>query len=180
MSLLDLIQTDGITVKKAAGTHGGEYAGPCPFCNGKNRFRVWPEDRGGRYWCRGCGKSGDAIQYLRDSRGLSYRETCEKLGLAVMKNRRRSARQERSAAPTFSPRAAKEPGALWQAKAKEFLDRARKTIWTDVGREARDILYGRGLKDEAISGAGIGWNPAESWHDRKSWGLPDEFGSKGQ
>jgi len=180
MTLFDLIQADGITMKKAAGTHGGEYAGSCPFCGGNDRFRVWPEDRGGRYWCRGCGKSGDAIQYLRDTQGLSYHEACEKLGIKGKKGRRRATRKGKSALPAFSPREAKGPAALWQEKAGEFLEMAKKTIRTDAGKEARDFLNGRGLTDETISGAGIGWNPVDCWYDRNLWGLPDETGSTGK
>lgn len=77
MTLLDLLNQDGASLKRVSGTNGGEYAGPCPTCGGTDRFRVWPEqDGGGRYWCRGCSKQGDAIQYLRDFRGLSYLDTC--------------------------------------------------------------------------------------------------------
>jgi hypothetical protein len=58
----------------------GELAGPCPFCGGKDRFRVWPEegrDKMGRFWCRSCGEMGDAVDFLRITKGLSYREACE-------------------------------------------------------------------------------------------------------
>ena len=57
MNLVDLIGRD-TTLRKVASTHGGEYAGPCPWCGGEDRFRVWPyADRPG-YWCRQCGKNG--------------------------------------------------------------------------------------------------------------------------
>ncbi|WP_342452329.1 primase-helicase zinc-binding domain-containing protein [Desulfovibrio desulfuricans] len=47
---------------KAKGPH--EFAGPCPECGGEDRFIVWPDKpNGGGYWCRGCGRQGDAIQY---------------------------------------------------------------------------------------------------------------------
>ena len=39
--LLTLIGCD-TALKKVASTKGGEYAGPCPFCGGRDRFRVWP------------------------------------------------------------------------------------------------------------------------------------------
>ena len=85
MHLISLIESDGGTLKKAATTNGGEYCGACPFCGGKDRFRVWPGT--GRYWCRSCGKSGDAIQYLRDRRGLSYVDACRYLGNEPKRNR---------------------------------------------------------------------------------------------
>ncbi|MGQ9689401.1 MAG: CHC2 zinc finger domain-containing protein, partial [Desulfobaccales bacterium] len=85
MTIFDLLEADGFFSKKVASTGGGEYAGPCPFCrDGKDRFRVWPEQgEGGRWWCRQCGKSGDVIQYLRDIRGLSFREACAHVGKVV-------------------------------------------------------------------------------------------------
>jgi hypothetical protein len=44
MTIFDLLEADGFFSKKVASTGGGEFAGPCPFCrDGKDRFRVWPE-----------------------------------------------------------------------------------------------------------------------------------------
>jgi len=58
-----------------------EYACPCPFCGGEDRFIVWPvQGVGGRYWCRQCKRQGDLIQYLHDKRGLSYQEAAEMAG----------------------------------------------------------------------------------------------------
>ena len=63
--LLGLIGAD-TRLKKVASTGGGEYAGPCPFCGGRDRFRVQPLR--GRWWCRGCSDGPrwqDAIGYVR-------------------------------------------------------------------------------------------------------------------
>ena len=62
MNILDQLQADAITVKKVSSTKGGEYASPCPWCGGTDRFIIWPGQ--GRYFCRMCGKKGDFIQYL--------------------------------------------------------------------------------------------------------------------
>src|SRR5215813_3575780 len=77
--LLDLVPQD-VPLRRVANTNDGEYAGPCPGCGGKDRFRVWPRE--GRYWCRGCGRRGDTIQYLRHFHGLSFAEAKRVLGLA--------------------------------------------------------------------------------------------------
>ena len=46
----------GVTLKKVTAT---EWAGPCPWCSGTDRFRVWAK---GNYWCRPgpghCGRQG--------------------------------------------------------------------------------------------------------------------------
>ena len=76
-----LVQQRGLKAVKVAGTHGGEYACPCPACGGKDRFRFWPaQGEGGTWYCRQCGKGGDCIQFLRDFEGLSYAEACRRLG----------------------------------------------------------------------------------------------------
>jgi hypothetical protein len=51
--LLTLIGTD-TTLSKVAGTRGGEYAGPCSFCGGTDRFRAHPAWQGGEWHCRNC------------------------------------------------------------------------------------------------------------------------------
>lgn len=93
-----LIQDRGLKAVKVAGTHGGEWACPCPACGGKDRFRFWPaQGEGGTWYCRQCDKGGDSIQFLREFEGLSYTEACRRLGV------------ERAAAPTsIMPRADKE------------------------------------------------------------------------
>ncbi len=66
-------------LKKVATTNGGEYAGPCPWCGGEDRFRVWPEE--GRWWCRACHRKGDPAGYIMQRDGVSYPEACQQLGL---------------------------------------------------------------------------------------------------
>lgn len=83
IDLLSLIRAD-VRLKKVAATHGGEWAGPCPFCGGAekraaDRFRVWPAE--GRFWCRRCRRSGDAIDYVRERHGLGFGAALDRLGL---------------------------------------------------------------------------------------------------
>src|SRR5919202_2476669 len=78
--LLGLIGAD-TRLKKVAMTAGGEYAGPCPFCGGHDRFRVQPAR--GRWWCRGCSDGRrwqDAIGYVRQREGVGFAEACLRLG----------------------------------------------------------------------------------------------------
>src|SRR2546428_14193677 len=79
MTLLELLSCY-TELRKVANIDGGEYAGPCPWCGGEDRFRVWPHGDRPHYWCRQCGRKGDAIQYLREHDRLTYREACEQLG----------------------------------------------------------------------------------------------------
>jgi DNA primase len=50
--------------------------GACPWCSGRDRFAVFVNDRPQRYKCgihgNGCGKSGDAITFLREYENMSF------------------------------------------------------------------------------------------------------------
>ena len=82
LTLYESLPTAGRIVSKG----GGEFCGPCPSCGGRDRFLIWPEHSsgatGGRFLCRGCGVQGDALEFLREFRGLSYAEACEELRIA--------------------------------------------------------------------------------------------------
>jgi DNA primase len=162
--ILSLIQTDGGTLKKEATTNGGEYAGACPWCGGNDRFRVWP--KADRYWCRGCDKTGDAIQYLRDFRGLSYQEA----GLFV--GREPGPRKEQARPAAWEPKATSAPSELWQSKAKSFLDGAIDCLWSTQGEPIRAWLHDeKGLNDAMIKRACLGYNPTDIYEPRATWGL---------
>jgi len=182
MNILELISGDGFTFKRVAATRGGEYAGPCPWCGGDDRFLCWPQYKGGRYWCRGCEKTGDAIQYIRDTRNLSYFDALALLGIEkpYLKKQRRKNRKEQS----FKPKAATLPPALWMEKASRLLKWSQCHLWGPEGQVARDILTGKGLHEGTIREAGIGWNPGEEgkdlYRDRRGWGLPHEVHRDGR
>ena len=180
MNLLTLIEADGGTLRKAATTNGGEWCGPCPFCGGNDRFRVWPNEEGGRYWCRGCGKAGDAIQYLRDKRGFSFSEACRVVGWGPDREilAERPARPARPAA--WEPKEATAPPAVWHEAARVFLDGAVSCLWSDRGEAMRAWLREKkGLHDATIRKAGLGLSLANSFEPRASWGLETAFREDG-
>ena len=79
MTLLDLL---GAGYVRVSSSKGGIYRGPCPWCGGVDRFHVFPaQGDAGTLWCRQCGKTGDAITYLRERRGMTFRDACQQLGL---------------------------------------------------------------------------------------------------
>jgi len=173
--ILALIQqVSGLSFKKVAATHGGEYAGPCPWCGGNDRFLIWPQYKGGRYWCRGCEKTGDAIQYLRDMHGLSFAEACKELGISKSGYKRKRTKPI-TEKPVFKPKKYENPPALWMQKAEVILNATQENLWTPSGQAARDILFNKGLTEETIRRAGIGLNPFELYRDRRGWGLPQEI-----
>ena len=176
MKILELIEADGGTLRKAATTGGGEYSGACPWCGGQDRFRVWPGQDGGRFWCRQCNKSGDAIQYLRDKRGLSFKAACEYLG------REPGPRSSgpRPARPAWTPREATAPPAEWQERARVFLDGAVSCLWSEQGEAMRAWLREKkGLQDATIRKARLGLSLADSFEQREAWGLEAAYKDDG-
>jgi DNA primase len=177
-SLLDLTEKDsGVTPRKVASASGGEYAGPCPVCGGSDRFRIWQSK--GRFWCRGCGIQGDAIQYLRDVRGMSYPDACRELGVEV--EQRSSGCRQRTDKPIWTPKEAENPPSEWQNQAVKLVEWAAACLWSDAGKTALEWLKNeRGLTEETIRAARIGWNSKDIWRDRKAWGLPEALNDKGK
>ena len=77
--LLAIIGTD-TTLKKVAGTRGGEWSGPCPFCNGTDRFHAHPNWKGGEWHCNQCSPDErwhSVYDYVMKRDGLTFVEAKE-------------------------------------------------------------------------------------------------------
>ena len=166
--ILDLIQNDSIPLKRQANSNGGEYAGPCPFCqDGKDRFRVWPDKD--RYWCRQCNKSGDGIQYLRDLHGMGFKQAAEAVGKVIPLKYQPKAKP---IAVEWKPSAYVSPCEVWQQRAGRVLRRSQQLLWTDEGEAVRERLaISRCLGEDAIERHGLGWIPLDIFDDKAAWGL---------
>lgn len=172
MIILDHPSLAGL--KHVASTDGGEWCGSCPKCGGRDRFHVWPrKGPSGKFWCRGCGWSGDGIQFFRDMDGLSYPEACRRFGTTPRPGRRPMASQQRAA---WTPKPSLLPCATWQATAAAFVDFATGVMSMDA--EGQAYALGRGLTPETIRTCRIGWNPRRSRDPRESWGLPPEVNAE--
>ena len=77
--LRELLQQDGFSLARKTAK---EMTSACPSCGGNDRFIIFLEG-GSSYWCRQCRITGDAIQYLRDFRGLSFQEAAELVGKSI-------------------------------------------------------------------------------------------------
>ena len=144
MNLLDVISPD-TTLRKVASTHNGEFSGPCPKCGGRDRFRVWPYAEPPRFWCRQCGWAGDAIQYLRDHDGLTFREACTRVGRPLDESP-----VPKDAPPPRPPRLAEPPSPAWQARGWGLCEAAQTQLWGPKGTAALAYLHQRGLTDDTI------------------------------
>ncbi len=168
--LLDVIGRN-TRLRRVAATHGGEYAGPCPFCGGRDRFRVWPDSERPGYWCRRCGRHGNAIQYLREHDGLSFHEACA--SLYGEGEYQRHYRRFRPSYPRPLPSVhGEEPNPFWQDAARIFCAYAMRLLWSSHGAPALAYLRRRGLHDDTIRKAALGYNPNAYYDAPELWGFP--------
>jgi len=185
--MVQLVEAAGVVLKKVAGTNGGEWAGACPGCGGSDRFRVWPADRGGRgsFWCRGCGRGGDDVQFLVEFKGMGYKKAFAACGREGVPSGYRPAAYRAVAASAaenaFVPRGYNPPVETWEIKAAAFADAAHAALLENDA--VLRYLAGRGLDLQAVKGFRLGWFAGENgknclFRPRVAWGLPRVFNPK--
>ena len=177
MSLLDLLKEDNIYPKRKASTHGGEYKSPCPKCGGKDRFIYWPNHpEGESWWCRQCSKGGTAVHYLVHIRNMSYSDAYKSLGITPSHRARNYTGHRWEPQPPQEP-----PTKLWQQQAAAFLHWSQGILWDGVYVKIRELLFKeRGLTEETVKQAGLGWISQDYYADRESWGLPESLNEQGK
>lgn len=189
MTILDLITARGLKPVKVSGTHGGEYASPCPGCGGRDRFRAWPEQQsrgceGGTWFCRGCNQGGDCIQFLRIFDGLGYHDACKALGVESQLPVRSLTLPKGAKKEAFVPQdKVVLPPEQWCEHAGKLVDWAHALLLADADRMAG--LAMRGLPLDAVAVHRLGWLPGEEgrdcyFRDRASWGLPPSLDANGR
>jgi DNA primase len=155
LSRVDIVDVVGRHVQLKKG--GANLMGLCPFHGEKSpSFSVSPSKQ--FYYCFGCGASGDAIRFLTEHTGASFRDAvtdlAQQVGLAVPDDAR-SDDERRSAAESKAR----------QASLTEVLARAAQHYRTQLKGNARavDYLKGRGLTGEIAARFGLGYAP-DGWH----------------
>ncbi|MBV9358557.1 MAG: toprim domain-containing protein [Chloroflexi bacterium] len=176
IDLLELIGVD-TRLKRAALTRGGEYAGACPFCGGRDRLRVQPERR--RWWCRGCcdgPRWQDAISYLQRRDGVDFVEACRRLGASESELGRRQDSGPRASAQQHTEVLDLvedlEPTSTWRKNGLALVEEAEVALWSPAGARARTYLHARGLEDHTLHAWRIGFQPrANRREPAERWGL---------
>lgn len=184
MNVLDLAISHGLQPQKVSTGKGGEFAGPCPYCGGKDRFRIWPDQNSGNgsYWCRQCGAHGDRIQFVMDTQHLGFKAACRVTGddaiAAEFKSDSDAPYTPRVPAPqkqeSYVPRAKPPPPALsssdlWREKASKLVAWAAGNL---PGSPGEQLLNKKGISVETATAHGLGWIPEDIYRTRESWGLP--------
>jgi len=174
MNILQIAQNQGLNPKRVASTGGGEYASPCPNCGGKDRFRIQPENKGGRYFCRQCDKHGDAIQFLIDFQGMTFPEAAAYVG-KELEDRTSSHRYTLPEENTEKMEAGEKlpPEEVWRRQAAGEVAKAHAILLEN--QERLDWLAGRGLDLEAVKRFKLGWIEEPKFQALKKWGLPVEY-----
>lgn len=152
---------------------GPEWHGPCPVCGGRDRFHIWPEQgKGGTFWCRGCDKSGDLIEFYRWRDNLSYREACARAGVDPQQYNQQSAPPPATSPrqPTFTPAATVQANLVWSEHAAKFAEQCHLLLLRDEQQLA--WLAKRGIDGGQVAKFGLGWNPKDTYRPMESWGLP--------
>lgn len=149
--------------------HGIEQHSDCPWCQGKDRFVIWPE--AGRYYCRVCGKFGDSINFLRDYEGMSYFQACSELDIDP-----RYPEEALVNLPLVNSSSKDEPPPKrWSEAAEAFVWRAERYLWSPGGKRGLDYLREkRGLTDDTIRRARIGFCPDWFSESFTNWGLSSD------
>ncbi|MFQ5481024.1 MAG: primase-helicase zinc-binding domain-containing protein [Thermodesulfobacteriota bacterium] len=169
MDILSAAAECGVRPKKVT---GDEYASACPMCGGQDRFRIWPrESKGGRFWCRGCEKKGDAVQLFMDVKGWDFKTAARHMGRELQPQNHRYVKKRQTKDPVFKPREYKSPAEQWKAAAAAFMKYAHKNLLEDKAQLA--YLAGRGIPLEAVLRFCLGYNPKDIFTDRARWGQPE-------
>lgn len=163
-----------------------EKCGPCPVCGGKDRFVIFVRQNNGHgsWYCRGCDKGGDLIEFYRHCDGMGYREACKAADMtaSVQSSCPRHARSQRSCLEA-TPACVAEKGAdqvqdreMWQDKATEFVTRCMAQLTPESGPGR--WLAARGLPPESWALYHLGYNAGENgkpclMRPRKVWGMAE-------
>lgn len=155
LSRVDIVDVVGRHVQLKKG--GANLMGLCPFHGEKSpSFSVSPSKQ--FYYCFGCGASGDAIRFLTEHTGASFRDAvtdlAQQVGLTVPDDERNE--DERRAAAATKAR---------QATLTDVLSRAAHHYRVQLKGNDRAVGYlkGRGLTGEVAARFGLGYAP-DGWH----------------
>ena len=174
MTILELLEQDNITGNWVDSTYGRKHESQCPGCGGDDRFHVWPDqEEGGRFWCRKCGKSGNVISYLMHFRGMDYGQALALSGISPHRSLRKRSITVSQTVPKKLLN--DEPGVRWRLQCRGFLEWSKNCLWGSRYIIFRSWLNkDRGLKEETIEDANLGWLPVDWYTDRKDWGLAEK------
>lgn len=183
----------GIALGRPVGR--GEKAcckGPCFICGGTDRFGAFLYGDPPHYHCgvnngSGCGWHGDAIDLIKQLKGTDFAGACIHLEIPLNGTPYQGALHMKPNEPRYDV----APGIEWQKRGVQLVKDAMNFLWSgseQAGR-ARGYLTKRGLTEETIRRAKLGYVPGEyiekvnTWGRfelRSTWGLKNEVDRQGK
>ena len=157
-------------MKKVATSGGGEFAGPCPVCGGRDRFRVQPyHSPEPRWMCRHC-TTGDWKNAI-DLGALLWpntkaNEICEKIMGGNLPTAA-AGHHERPITPAYTA-----PARRLASCSHAVIEECEAALWQPAGAKALAYLNKRGLTDETLKRFRLGFNDQDRhvsgdyWIDR--------------
>ena len=135
--------------KRKTNAARGDYWACCPF-HGENTPSFHCEDRKGRYYCFGCGVSGDHFRFLSELEGISFPEAVERVAeMAGVPMPARDPEEERRESERASLTDVME-------LATQFF---QDSLHGAQGAEARAYLRGRGISSATQQTFRLGFAP---------------------
>ena len=159
-SSINLLELIGGQLKKVSGTRGGEWHGPCPFCGGKDRFRIQPHanNNGGVWQCRQCERGGDAIKFVMERDNCDFKTAMRTLQLRSNWRRPRNLIDRKRMRTKLHIKKETVTGWHsddWQTEAEAVIDRARRELENLPHIQA--YLKRRGITENAMKNAQLGF-----------------------
>lgn len=146
----DVIGTRVTWDKRKSNTSRGDHWACCPF-HGETTPSFHCEDKKGRYYCFGCGASGDHFRFLTEQEGVSFPEAVERIanmaGVSMPAPDPEAAKREQQRATLYD--VAEEAAKFFEAQ-----------LQMQSGGAARAYLRDRGLSAATIAKFRLGFAPA--------------------
>lgn len=120
------------------------------------------------WWkCWACDRQGGAVKWLMEYRKLGYQEALQALEIDLPVGSRRE-----QLPPVQMPDL--PPSQEWQSRAWKLIERAEDVLWSKEGKDALAWLQLRGLSEETICAARIGYIPRGFEESSSLWGKPND------
>ena len=140
----------------------------CPFHPGDHNPSLGVTPENGRWFCFACRKGGDAITWLMDFQGLSFKDACEQLGARTLET------PQSDKPPINSTKRANHPHYPDHLRIgwAEVIAYCEEMLWEPNVTKARTYLQKRGLRDATLRSPyfRIGYSPGIEisgiWVDR--------------
>jgi hypothetical protein len=139
----------------------GDKKSSLAVTNGDGKRDAW-------WKCFACDRHGGAIKWLMEYRGMSYADALSVLNISQPDTESRH---------TFEPPiqiADTPPRGAWQARAMQLIKRSEAALWDGRGKSALVWLRARGLNDNTIHAARLGYIPNAFRDNADAWGKPND------